>query len=803
MPENFQSNEQTHTTAEDANAGTTTFISDSLVEKQEYNTSSIPSSVVPIRDQTIADFLAKPFVIENSTWSAATSPGSLLNTYVIESYLTSNVYWANKIEGFALIRGTAVIRLMANANPFQSGKLIMSFSPCGAQLSSDTYRGLCRNQLTQQPCVEFDCRDSVAMIKIPYIAPSEFYDLLDGKFGWGKLRLAVLSPLRVGSGGEESLGYTVFIHFEDVELAAPIRPQAGSVPSKPTGKSRPRTTKVVSSSNEAENIVSSGSLSKGLMSVANIASTFSVVPSVGPLAVSCSWVARGLSGVASWFGWSKPESVAPVALVSRRLFNNMANSSGVSNAANMGLIHDNSMEVVPCLVGTDVDEMSFNYLKERKAFVTDFVFTDTNAIGHVLYNGTTNVGISESGTSIVGGTTSVYKSYPPFSYLANHFALWRGSLVMTIKFAKTDFHSGRILVTYTPHFNSPAVPNTYSSTLALREIIDIRCKSEVVLTFPYLIYTNYLGVNTPSGTVQITVLNQLRAPETASSYINCLVYWSAGPDFELACPGFLTGTQKTGVFLPQGGVEPCEDQVIVDEVIGNYPMPRASLDSAALCIGEQFTSVKQLLNRYTPLYTLESIESAYCYSVYPYTIGALKQGPGDGTIVQPALFGDALCSFASGYAFFRGRVNLLMTTVNSTIVSTPSTSMPIIRATISPISAAAGLNPLIVSPSLAESALYNVADFTAQNEAGQLAAFQIFDPIAGAEVSVPYYSRTKMTLIDPFRNINTSPAGPSDPNVSVTYSSSQQIAPIFYRSCADDFQLAYFVGFPPIFQDYA
>ncbi len=45
--------------------------------------------------------------------------------------------------------------------------------------------------------------------------------------------------------------------------------------------------------------------------------------------------------VAAIFGWSKPTMTAASHSVVRRNFQNFPNSDGVSNAVNMGLIHNN------------------------------------------------------------------------------------------------------------------------------------------------------------------------------------------------------------------------------------------------------------------------------------------------------------------------------------------------------------------------------------------------------------------------------------------------------------------------------
>lgn len=791
----IMSNEQLTEENVQVKVSTTTFTTDSIVQKQEFNTSPIKSSLYPIRDQTISDFLAKPYAITNGTWSTASVANTTLNTYNITSYLASVTQWANKIQGFNLVRGTAVVRLVANANPFQQGKLLMSFIPGGESLTNNLTRNSCRSQKTQQPNVEFDCRDSTAIIKIPYVAPTDFYDIKSGLYGWGVLTLSVLSPLNTGSGGETAVQYTVFLSFEDFELAAPIVPQSGASSSK--FSLRPSKSVSVVKNDEAEAIVAQGSVSKGLSFAATVASSIATVPALTAIATPVSWVFRGLSGVASWFGWSKPNNPAPPTSVTRRLFNHMPNSTGISNAANMGLYHDSAVEVMPHMVGNDVDEMSFNYLKVRKAFCSEFSWSNASTSGTSLATFYIEPDqLFEQGSTTHVRTTT-WKSYPPFAYIARFFTLWRGSLVLTLKFVKTDYHTGRIMVTFTPSSQSITLPTISTSVIALREIVDIRGQSEVVLKFPYLLNSKFLGRNSYSGRVEIMVLNELRNPETAASSIQGLCYWSAGEDFEVAVPGNLNANEVNVPFVAQvGGAQADPDQVVLDEVVGNYEDMSIGYECAKTCIGEQFSSIKQLLSRYTPLVTASTITcNANGYAgMYPFALSALSINPTTGVNVQPYIMGDALSNFAGGFAFYRGSVNILVT-------GNASFQVPV--ATILPGPANSSTTLILDNSTNYDTALTNVGDPTVVGKyLGQDTAVQVFDVnVAGFEVNIPYYNRVHMTRVDLVSQEVTCRAALDDPNSYLVYGWNASAANThkIYRSCGDEFQLAYFLGFPPLY----
>jgi hypothetical protein len=69
--------------------------------------------------------------------------------------------------------------------------------------------------------------------------------------------------------------------------------------------------------------------------------------------------------------------------------------------------------------------------------------------------------------------------------------MWRGSFVLTIKAAKTSFHSGRLMITYAPcDGTSFGVPGSAKLDLdktnyCYREVIDLRDGSEWSFILPY------------------------------------------------------------------------------------------------------------------------------------------------------------------------------------------------------------------------------------------------------------------------------------------------------------------------------
>nr|QKN89035.1 MAG: polyprotein [Iflaviridae sp.] len=149
----------------------------------------------------------------------------------------------------------------------------------------------------------------------------------------------------------------------------------------------------------------------------------------------------------------------------------------------------------------------------------------------------------------------------PLEYATSMFAFWRGTLEIRFDFVSTAFHQGSVMVSI--EYGRPVVEtsdlcstaSTYTKTFHLGE------QKSVDMVIPYIFDTVYRRSNgallRPSVTynneqtseaqlkqgfslgekvktvVRLTVVNQLKPVQSVSSDIEVLLYWRAGPDFQL------------------------------------------------------------------------------------------------------------------------------------------------------------------------------------------------------------------------------------------------------------------------------
>jgi hypothetical protein len=291
--------------------------------------------------------------------------------------------------------------------------------------------------------------------------------------------------------------------------------------------------------------------------------------------------------------------------------------------------------------------------------------------------------------------------------------------------------------------------------------------------------TRGLTADDSLGRLTVKVLNELKAPDTASSFISVLVYASAADDYELAYP-----CTAMPSFTPEGG----DIRPLSDNVIGSLKSPTSEVTPNLMSIGDPFVSVKQLLTVYRQLSFPQTTIKKYLY-IWPFALNNLRLTDTYTTTSQPRAFiGDYLSEFATGYVLARGSVRYFLP--NGTTATMYSSRL------ISP--ATAGNVVLYDDSSFASSASVTVADMTGRLFNGMMVSTK--NGQWGTEVLVPHYGRTPARLN--YMNVESIPSTP-DVNecalaIGVDVGTASQHMGNVYRAGGDDFVFGYFIGFAPI-----
>jgi len=289
-----------------------------------------------------------------------------------------------------------------------------------------------------------------------------------------------------------------------------------------------------------------GSLSQIAMGIPGLSSIAGVVNTVAGIGNS----------IASAMGWSKPTSSQIITQVRPILGRDMISSDGPDAATQLGLFRDNSLDCSSTVFGTDIDEMSIDYIVRKPQRIGAFNFSTTSAENSLLATFPLNpIDLTTDYMSTTAITTNL-------GYISSMFAYWKGGINLTFKFAKTSFHSGRIIFLW--YNNNGAPPSVYVPDLAKHYAVqlDLKEKFELLVKAPYIQANIWLATNSTgqfkatNGTIAVYVINQLKASGLASNTIECLVEAHAATDFEVCMPV----TPQLGVFYarPPTAIPPFE-----------------------------------------------------------------------------------------------------------------------------------------------------------------------------------------------------------------------------------------------------
>lgn len=780
---------------------TTDFIEDAAVVNGATSNSTFNVSTYIENSVGIKEFLKRPILLKNDQWTDMDGENSTLYVADIAPLLTSNIMWFDKIKGFNLIRGDFMIKVVLNASPFQQGRLLLHYLPnyinlAAVNIGYGKFKNTTMVQKIQHPHLEIDARTTSIVMRIPYIAPTAWYAIKEEYYDWGRFWLDVLSPLQTGPSAPEGQSYVdfgIYGWWENIELNANTVPQS-------SGR--------VIRGGLSEEKEASGPIESGLRKVGKVATIAQGIPLISSYASSVSWASNILANVASVFGWSKPREAQGETCVYKQTLRYAGTCDGPNTALPGGMTCLNRLETIDYGSFTNEDEMSLAYLYSVPYYAGAFNWAVGDGAGLSLYSHKLSpVSFLTTHADIVGTHTLTYEEHVPFTYMARFHNYWRGGLKVTLKFIKTQMHSGRLQITWTPINDVTTSPDLTTSCFSKRAIIDIRTEDSVTFELPYLLYSDYAPLvtnsfeETTSGQLDIQILNDLRAPESCAQNINVLMFISAGDDYELAAPS--TATICPVPYIPQSGSAVLvRDSIkqgtsMASMEIGGKNTRSDPLFFAKRCIGEKMMSIKSYLLRNSVIQGFVggtfTVVSPFL-DIDPWFMTA--QGLGVTGLQKTADFcGDALSLIGLMYTYQRGSVNVLVDdtyTLNARIVSSiiPKTG----EFTSQPHGATSVPNSYFGN-TVALSGPANCVPFEPVN---------INDEPGLAFQHVPYYNKFPFSFCTYYNGVD---------DLSNDYSRAIPVAQFYktgnfttsttlQRSVGDDFQLMFFTGAPCLVKSY-
>ena len=539
------------------------------------------------RIHTIKDFLSRPIIIQTGLWATTDATETQLYTANFPESLISNSMYQEKLRGFVGLRATLVIKVQVNSQPFQQGRLMLQYFPY-AQYMPNRVSLVNATLQGRSGCPRTDLDLSVGTeieMRIPYVSPHVYYNLITGQGSFGAIYLVVYSQLRDQLTGTGSVEYTVWAHLEDVDVQYPTganiftgsAPNFASLGQKMTdGKFTEKDLRDIWNSrayekkpdkifaqvgSELKQLKDSGTISSGIGQVSEGLSTLSRIPILGNMFTRPAWISAQASNIFKMLGYSKPTVQGLPCESKLRGQTRMANFDGADTSHKMALSAQNEIETKSGLAGTSADEMDLGHVLSIPNFWDRFTWSTTDLTSTTLWdNFVTPFKVKPFSSTIVDRFRCTH-----MGYVANGHGYWRGSIVYTFKFVKTQFHSGRLRISFIPfYFNTTISTGTPDVSRTQKIIVDLRTSTEVSFTVPYVssrpwMYSirpesswlgtdNVLMYNAVTGIVRVEVLNQLVAANNVFQSIDTIVEVSGGPDLTFAAPTCPSYVPYSGVF---------------------------------------------------------------------------------------------------------------------------------------------------------------------------------------------------------------------------------------------------------------
>jgi hypothetical protein len=323
---------------------------------------------------------------------------------------------------------------------------------------------------------------------------------------------------------------------------------------------------------EARKKSEKGTISSTLNALSDSAGKVSTVPIVGGYASSLSNMARVGAGMAKMVGLDKPTTLATTQVGKINPYIDI-NSCGIDLAPKLGFDPSNGISTVPNVAGHSFDEMTLLH------------YAGIPQIGDYLAIGPGSIG-------------QTYELFPESSYdsplymdvINSLFAYHRGSMKVGMYMFATPFHSARLAF----WINDSTTPTGTHWEDCYHVIVEVNGDTQKMFTIPYM-------------SKRFADRNDIH--ELPKLYMTVLGYNQ--PDMSLDTPIFLVGYRAAGSDYSWGTIldtvtVECNVQEDFREEFEPFHPSLTGFKESGLLFGENITTLRQLIHRYTPCCSYET-----------------------------------------------------------------------------------------------------------------------------------------------------------------------------------------------------
>lgn len=597
----------------------------SRVENRGVARSTLANAVNNDSEWTLASMLSRWNLFDTISWPASAAAGTTIVTYNILQDLLKNAISNAPFERFDLFRCKSIeISFECVGYRFSQGRLLASMRYTGMNSANLSFSNVDLRTAVTLPHVSLDpTKATVAHLSLPFTFQREYLDLVAGD-SLGQLNLTVQNPFVPGTTGPSAATIQMYVSIIDPVFKIPT-PGAGKFtditrrhPRRPDDEqgevvSVPRKLQPGVFLTESHSLID-GLIDEGANGLKKIAQEIIPDNVVGTILGSLDRVQLG-------------ENPSPLVHKDQQYLSNTKTIDFIDV-----LTADPSAQQLSTAdtFAAPVNEMMVDEIIKKKAkFVTSVTWSTSNATGDTLWS--SRVGPrSEFPISFSPVTPT---RIGPIDAVSKYFSFWHGSISYIFEFVSTQFHEGKVAITY-----SPRLDTTTANALDINSVMSQYVKSFFLrnganitkVTCPFIGDTSwrmcYNGepisdvtsatslrlVDFFSGAVSLRVLGPLNAPETVANSIEINIYEIAGDDFQFAMN--TAAGSSIQFFTPRGFTtesHSLSEKSVKTEDQPDRNTPFHTMPSTMLCaengefntqtdqqFGEAFVSLKDLCKRY-------------------------------------------------------------------------------------------------------------------------------------------------------------------------------------------------------------
>jgi hypothetical protein len=577
----------------------------------------------------LATFLNRP--VRLATYDLALGEVSTLyRTLDPWSLFLGNTAIKKKLDNYSYLRGNLHVEVVVNATPFIYGMYMLSYRPMKnftafQDYTTGTFAAQTNSRVphSQRQNIRIvPHRNAGGTMVLPFLWHENMLRITSATdvADMGQLVLQSIAPLRAANATATGpISLQIYGWMESVSLAG-------------------QTAKLALQSGE----FGTGPVSRPASQVAAAASMLSSMPVIGKFASVVSAGASAVSAVASVFGYTNVPVIDSSQPVKNTPFHGMASAQIAAPIEKLCLDPKACLTTDPSFLGlSSDDDLAISSFAQRESLLNVSTWTTADLTDTSIFSFNVTPTLCRADT--VGPRPTLLDT--PMGSMSRLFTNWRGDIKFTFRVYASQYHQGRLRLSYDPSGGNASAD---TSTVIQTAIIDIQDDDEFVVTIPYMAPTTFLltrtsltsdysthGVATTynpdfhNGRLYLEVLNPLTAPSSTAD-VSVAAYVQASDNFELANPSEVFFSAS--VLESQGlELELQTRDIVMGKV--NAPPPNRYLQN----FGEAIGSARVLMRRTTFLQRLSLsttnvaaldavMTNADYFGIYPPEPGYLTAG---------------------------------------------------------------------------------------------------------------------------------------------------------------------------------